>query len=65
MYIGALGVTLNMTLVQMAQRYKEANEDLEKENTSLYDQLTQAKMSDMVLSTQSLATVAMNLTRKW
>ena len=58
MYIGALGVTLNMTLVQMAQRYKEANEDLEKENTSLYDQLTQAKMSDMVSSTQSLATVA-------
>lgn len=42
----------------MAQRYKEANEDLEKENTSLYDQLTQAKMSDMVSSTQSLATVA-------
>ena len=44
--------------ITMAQKYKEAYEQLAEENSGLYEQLTQAKMGDMVSHAQELTAVA-------
>ncbi len=44
--------------ITMAQRYKEAFDDLAQENAGLYDKLTEASVNDMVMHTQDLSSVA-------
>ncbi len=44
--------------IMMAQKYKKAYEELVDENSGLYEQLTQAKMGDMVSQAQELTAVA-------
>jgi len=44
--------------ITMAQRYKEAFDDLAQENAGLYDKLTEASVNDMVMHTQELSSVA-------
>ena len=44
--------------ITMAQKYKAAYEELAEENAGLYEQLTQAKISDMVSHAQDLSAVA-------
>ena len=44
--------------ITMAQKYKKAYEELSEENSGLYEQLTQAKMGDMLSQAQELTAVA-------
>lgn len=44
--------------ITMAQRYKEAFDELAQENAGLYDKLTEASVNDMVMHTQELSSVA-------
>ena len=50
--------------IMMAQKYKDAYDELSEENTGLYDQLTQSKMSDMMSHTKELTTVAYEYDRE-
>lgn len=44
--------------ITMAQRYKEAYDELADENAGLYEKLTQASVNDMVMHTHELSSVA-------
>ena len=50
--------------ITMAQKYKKAYEELTEENSGLYEQLTQAKVGDMVSQAQELTAVAYEYDRE-
>lgn len=50
--------------ITMAQRYKEAYDELAQENAGLYEKLTQASVNDMVMHTKELSSVAYDYDRE-